>query len=339
MSRQNRTLIIAEAGVNHNGSLDIARRLVDAAKACGADAVKFQTFNAEKLASRSAEKAAYQKRTTPRDDSQLEMLRKLQLGENEFRDLVEHCRGCGIEFLSSPFDEQSADLLDSLGMETFKIPSGEITNHPFLTHVARKRRAVILSTGMCNLGDVEEAVEIFRVFDVPRLILLHCVTEYPAPYDQINLSAMNTLRAAFGLEVGYSDHSPGIEIPVAAVSLEAMVIEKHFTLDKTMEGPDHKASVNPDEFRRMVEAIRNVEQAIGDGIKRPAACELKNMGVARKSLVAAETIEAGEVITSDKLTVKRPGTGIQPKEMEKVIGLTAKTRIEEDDVLRWDCLV
>ena len=339
MSRRKRSLIIAEAGVNHNGSLEIAKRLVDAAKACGADAVKFQTFKTERLVTRKAEKAEYQKRFTGRADSQSEMLKRLELRDNDFGVLLDHCRFCGIQFLSSPFDEASADLLDSLGMETFKIPSGEITNHPFLKHVARKKRPVILSTGMCNLGDVEEAVEIFRAFDIPRLILLHCVTEYPAPYDQVNLSAMNTLRAAFGHEVGYSDHTPGIEIPVAAVSLGATVIEKHFTLDNTMDGPDHKASLNPDEFRHMVQAIRNVEQAIGDGIKRPAACELKNIGIARKSIVAAETIEAGEVITRGKLAVKRPGTGIQPKEIEKVIGLKAKTRIVEDEVLRWDCLV
>jgi N-acetylneuraminate synthase/N,N'-diacetyllegionaminate synthase len=223
-------------------------------------------------------------------------------------------------------------------MSTFKVPSGEITNHPFLKHIALKHKPVILSTGMSTLGEVEEAVEIFRGAGTPRLILLHCVTEYPAPYDQVNLSAMNTLRAAFGVEVGYSDHTPGIEIPVAAVSMGATVVEKHFTLDNTMEGPDHRASLNPDNFRSMVQAIRNVECAIGDGIKRPAPCELKNMGVARKSIVAAEPIAQGEVITRAKLTIKRPGLGISPKELEKLVGLKTNRTIEKDEVLKWQYL-
>ena len=338
MNRGARTFIIAEAGVNHNGSRDIAKRLVEVAKSCGADAVKFQTFKADTLVTRNAEKAEYQKRAVTGGDSQFEMLQKLELGEEDFRSLLEHCNRCGIEFLSSAFDEDSADMLDSLGVATFKIPSGEITNHPFLKHIARKNKPVILSTGMCTLGEVEEAVEIFRAAGIPRLIVLHCVTEYPAPYDQVNLSAMITLRAAFGVEVGYSDHTPGIEIPLAAVSMGATVIEKHFTLDNALEGPDHMASLNPNDFRYMVQTIRNVEQAIGDGIKRPAPCELKNMGVARKSIVAAEPIEQGEVITREKLTIKRPGHGIQPKEMEKVVGLRANRRIAKDEVLKWHFL-
>ncbi len=338
MSRQRGAFIIAEAGVNHNGSREIAERLIDAAKSCGADAVKFQTFKAEKLVTRNAEKADYQKRSTGEGNSQFGMLKKLALGDEAFRKLFDHCDGRGIEFLSSPFDEESADLLESLGMATFKIPSGEITNHPFLKHVARKNKPVILSTGMCTLGEVEEAVEIFRAARVPRLILLHCVTEYPAPYDQINLSAMTTLRAAFGFEVGYSDHTLGIEIPVAAVALGATVIEKHLTLDNAMEGPDHRASLNPDDFRQMVQAIRIVEQSLGDGIKRPAPCELRNMAIARKSVVAATSIAEGEVITREKLTIKRPGHGIQPKELDKLVGLRARRGIAKDEVLSWHYL-
>lgn len=332
------TYIIAEAGVNHNGSVEIAKRLIDAAKTCGADAVKFQTFKAEKLVTRSAEKAEYQKRAGGAGDSQFEMLKRLELVEDDFRLLLHHCTQVGIEFLSSPFDEESADMLDSLGMATFKIPSGEITNHPFLEHVARKGKPVILSTGMSTLGEVEEAVGILCAGGAPRLTLLHCVTEYPAPYEEINLNAMLTLRAAFGLKVGYSDHTPGIEVPVAAVALGATVIEKHFTLDNTMDGPDHRASLDPDLFGLMVQAIRNVEQAMGDGIKRPATCELKNAGIARKSVVAAATIEKGEIISLDKLTIKRPGYGIQPKDMGKLVGLRVNRTITKDEVLKWDSL-
>lgn len=336
---EKKTYIIAEAGVNHNGSLEIAIRLVDSAKFCGADAIKFQTFKTERLVTRSAEKAEYQKRTGSEGDSQFEMLKKLELGEDDFRVLINHCNQIGIEFLSSPFDEESADLLDSLGMATFKIPSGEITNHPFLMHVARKKKPVIISTGMSTLGEVEEAVGIFNTCEPTHVTLLHCVTEYPAPYGEINLNAMHTLREAFKLDVGYSDHTSGIEIPLAAVALGATVIEKHFTLDNAMEGPDHKASLNPDDFRQMVRLIRNVEKAIGDGIKRPAPCELKNIDIARKSIVAAETIKEGEIISQHKLTIKRPGYGIQPKDMNKLVGLQANRMIEKDEVIKWHYLV
>ncbi|WP_246166946.1 N-acetylneuraminate synthase [Oryzomonas japonica] len=338
MMREQRTYIIAEAGVNHNGSLEIAKELVDAARLCGADAVKFQTFKAEKLVTRSAAKADYQKRDATGGDSQFEMLKRLELKEGDFRELFAHCHRCGIEFMSSPFDEESADLLDSLGMSTFKVPSGEITNHPLLEHIARKGKPVILSTGMSTLGEVEEALGIFHACGNPCVTLLHCVTEYPAPYGEINLNAMLTLREAFRAAVGYSDHTPGIEIPLAAVSLGARVIEKHFTLDNAMEGPDHKASLNPADFMRMVQAIRNVEQAMGDGIKRPAPCELKNIDIARKSVVAAETIAEGEIISIDKLTVKRPGYGVQPKDMEKLVGLRVNKTIAKDDVLKWHYL-
>ena len=338
MSNEKRTYIIAEAGVNHNGSLDIAKRLVDSAKLCGADAVKFQTFKTERLVTRRAEKAQYQKRTSSGGDSQFEMLKKLELSEDNFRVLFDHCNRVGIEFLSSPFDEESADLLDSLGMATFKIPSGEITNHPLLKHVARMGKPVILSTGMSTLGEVEEAVEIFNTFGTPNLTLLHCVTEYPAPYGETNLNAMITLRTAFGLDVGYSDHTPGIEIPLAAVALGAIVIEKHYTLDNAMDGPDHRASLNPVDFGRMVLAIRNVDQAMGDGIKKPAPCELQNIRIARKSIVAAETIKKGGIISLDKLSIKRPGYGIQPKDIDKVVGLRLSRTISKDEVLTWDYL-
>ena len=338
MSNEKRAYIIAEAGVNHNGSLDIARGLVDAAKLCGADAVKFQTFRTERLVTRDAEKAQYQKRTSSGGDSQFDMLKKLELSEDNFRVLFAHCNKIGIEFLSSPFDEESADLLDSLGMATFKIPSGEITNHPLLKHVAQRGKPVILSTGMSTLGEVEEAVGIFNAYGTPHLTLLHCVTEYPAPYGETNLNAMITLRTAFGLDIGYSDHTPGIEIPLAAVALGAIVIEKHFTLDNEMDGPDHRASLNPDDFGRMVLAIRNVEQAMGDGIKRPAPCELQNIGIARKSIVAAETIKKGGIISLDKLSIKRPGYGIQPKDINKLVGLRSNRTISKDEVLTWDDL-
>ena len=338
MRHEQRTYIIAEAGVNHNGSLETAKLLVDAAKECGADAVKFQTYRTEKLVTRGAEKAEYQKAAVPGTDTQFDMLKRLELKEADFRELLDLCNKSGIEFLSSPFDEDSADLLDALGMPTFKIPSGEITNHPLLEHIAKKRKPVILSTGMSSLGEVEDAVMIFQACGTPLITLLHCVTEYPAPYSEINLTAMITLREAFKLKVGYSDHTPGIEIPLAAIALGATVIEKHFTLDNAMEGPDHKASLNPNDFGRMVLAIRNVERAIGDGIKRPAPCELKNIDIARKSIVALETIEEGEIIPRRKLTVKRPGYGIQPKDMEKLVGLRSNRKIAKDEVLKWHYL-
>lgn len=332
------TFVIAEAGVNHNGSLDTALRLVAAAKTCGADAIKFQTFKAEKLVTRGAEKAAYQKRQDGVGDSQFDMLRRLELKEADFATLMAACAGVGIEFLSSPFDEESADFLHSLGMRVFKIPSGEITNIPFLEHLAAKGKPVILSTGMCTLGDVEEAVSLLRSQGVPGITLLHCVTEYPAPIDEVNLLAMNTLRMAFQTEVGYSDHTPGVQIPIAAAALGATVIEKHFTLDTSMQGPDHKASLAPVDFRSMVEAIRSVERALGDGIKRPVPCELKNMIVARKSVVAAQTIDEGEVITREKLAVKRPGSGIPPRDLGRVVGLKASRPIPRDTVLTWQLL-
>lgn len=333
-----RTVVIAEAGVNHNGSLDLARALVDEAKRAGADFVKFQSFRTAALASKTAPKAAYQRKTTAARQSQYDMLRALELSPVAHRILFAYCRVKRIGFLSSPFDEQSADLLSRLGVSQFKIPSGEITNHGFLRHVALKRKPIILSTGMSTLGEVEDAVRVIKDAGNRRTTLLHCVTEYPAPYDQINLRAMLTLKTAFGLPVGYSDHTPGIEIALAAVALGAAVIEKHFTLDRTMEGPDHQASLEPAELTNMVRAIRNVEASLGDGRKAPAPAELRNLTVARKSLVAARAIRKGEAITRSKVVVKRPGTGIQPVDLEKVLGLRAATAIPADEVITWSKL-
>lgn len=330
--------IIAEAGVNHNGSLDLAMRLVDAAKASGADAVKFQTFRADLLATRSAHKAAYQERTTASTESQFEMLQRLELDTTAHRSLIDHCRKIGIQFLSSPFDMASADLLEEMDVPLFKVPSGEITNLPFLQHIASKKRPVILSTGMSTLGEVEEAVQVMTGAGAPNVTLLHCVTEYPAPYAEVNLRAMQTLRSAFGLPVGYSDHTPGIDIAIAAVALGADVIEKHFTLDRSLPGPDHKASLEPAELQQMVDAIRHVEIALGTGIKAPAPCELSNISVARKSVVAARPLPVGHRLTKEDLEIKRPGNGLAPKLLPALIGRTLRAEVAKDGLIRWDHL-
>ncbi len=333
-----RVYIIAEAGVNHNGDLDLAFQLADVAKASGADAVKFQTFQALLLATPSAGKAAYQERTVSGDESQLAMLSRLELNANAHRLLIEHCRRIGIQFLSSPFDTASVDLLDSLGVPLYKIPSGEITNFPYLRHVGRKKRPVILSTGMSTLGDVEEAIETLREAGAGDLTLLHCVTEYPAPYSEINLRAMLTLKASFGFPVGYSDHTPGIDIAIAAAALGAEVIEKHFTLNRASPGPDHAASLEPDELRQMVVSIRHVEVALGNGIKTPAPCEIPNRSVARKSVVAAHPLAQGHRITAEDLTLKRPGNGLAPKFLSALIGRTLRKDVARDDLLDWSHL-
>ncbi|MGO8787564.1 MAG: N-acetylneuraminate synthase [Terriglobia bacterium] len=327
--------IIAEAGVNHNGSLDLAVRLVDAAKASGADAVKFQTFRADLLATRSAHKAPYQERTTANEESQFEMLQRLQLDAAAHRRLIDHCRETGIQFLSSPFDTQSADLLDSMNVPLYKVPSGEITNLPFLDHLARKGRPLILSTGMSTLGEVEEAVHVLQAAGATKLTLLHCVTEYPAPYADVNLRAMQTLRLAFGLPVGYSDHTPGIDIAIAAVALGAEVIEKHFTLDRSLPGPDHLASLEPVELRQMVEGIRHVEAALGTGIKAPAPCELPNISVARKSVVAARALPSGHRLADGDLEIKRPGNGLSPKFLPTLIGRALRVGVAKDEIINW----
>jgi N-acetylneuraminate synthase len=330
-----KVFIIAEAGVNHNGSLDLGLRLVEAAKAGGADAVKFQTFRADLLATPFAQKASYQQRTTSSDESQFEMLKKLELDAAAHQRLIDHCRQNGIQFLSSPFDMQSADLLASLGVPLFKVPSGEITNLPFLEHLARKGRPLILSTGMSTLGEVEEAVGVLQSAGAKQVTLLHCVTEYPAPYAEVNLRSMLTLKSAFGLPVGYSDHTPGIDIAIAAAALGAEVIEKHLTLDRSLPGPDHSASLEPDEFRQMVAAIRHVEAALGSGIKAPAPCELPNLPIARKSVVAARSLPVGHQLKAGDLDIKRPGNGLVPKFLPALIGRTLCSPVEKDEIIKW----
>lgn len=330
--------IIAEAGVNHNGSIDLALRLIDAAKASGADAVKFQTFRADLLATRSAHKAPYQERTTSDAESQFEMLQRLELDAAAHQLLMDHCRKVGIQFLSSPFDAQSADLLATMNVPLYKVPSGEITNLPFLQHLARKGRPLILSTGMSTLGEVEEAVQVMQAAGATQLTLLHCVTEYPAPYAEVNLRAMQTLKSAFGLPVGYSDHTAGIDIAIAAVALGAEVIEKHFTLDRSLPGPDHAASLEPAELLQMVAAIRNVEAALGTGIKAPAPCELPNLPVARKSVVATRSLPAGHRLAAGDLDIKRPGNGLAPKFLPALIGHTLRLGVAQDEIINWNHL-
>lgn len=338
MIPHDRTFIIAEAGVNHNGSIDVAKRLIEQARRAGADCVKFQSFSADNLVSRSAEMAPYQKDNTEGADTQYEMLRRLELSEDDHRTLLACCHDNGILFLSSPFDEASADLLEHLGVAAYKIPSGELTNHGFLQYVAIKQKPVILSTGMSTLAEVAEAVEVVVGTGNQQLYLLHCVTEYPAPFAEVNLKAMLTLASAFGFPVGYSDHAPGIEIAVAAVALGARIIEKHFTLSRDMAGPDHRASLEPQELGAMVQAIRNVEESLGNGIKVPAPCETKNMAVARKSVVAKRDIMSGERISRENVAIKRPGHGIQPKDIDKVVGLRVTTDIKADSVVTWNDL-
>lgn len=319
------TLIIAEAGVNHNGDLALAQRLVAAAAAAGADLVKFQTFVTGSSISRDAPKAEYQLGATDATESQYEMVRKLELSRADHEVLIAACRQHGIGFFSTAFDPASFDLLIELGLDRVKIPSGELTNLPLLRYMTRLGKPVLLSTGMANLGEVEAAIEAIEAAGTPRdrITVLQCNTEYPTPVADVNLRAMLAMQQAFGVSVGYSDHTRGIEIPIAAVALGAAVIEKHFTLDRTLPGPDHQASLEPAEFKAMVDAIRNVEQALGDGIKRPSPSERKNRAIARKSLVASRAIRAGELFSADNLTAKRPGTGISPMRWDEVIGRPA----------------
>ena len=328
-----KVLIIAEAGVNHNGSLELAYELVDKAKEAGADIVKFQTGIPEKLISRFAEKAQYQKETTGDDESQLDMIRKLMLGFDEFVLLKEYCEKKDIRFLSTPFDLSSIEFLDGLGVSFWKIPSGEITNLPYLIKVAKTGKDVILSTGMSTLHEVEDAIDLLNDNGAGNITLLHCTTEYPAPYTDVNLMAMKTMRDRFGLDVGYSDHTVGIEIPIAAVAMGATVIEKHFTLDRNMEGPDHRASMEPDELALMIRSIRNVEMAMGSGKKAPSESEKKNIAIARKSIIAARDIMKGEMLTEDNLTTKRPGNGISPMRWSEVIGTFAVRDFTEDEMI------
>ncbi len=331
-----KTLIIAEAGVNHNGDFELAKKLVDKAVEGGADIVKFQTCKAENVISRYADKAEYQKVTTGEADSQLEMVRKLMLTYEEYGKLKEYCDEKGIEFLSTAFDLPSVDYLHSIGMKRWKIPSGEITNLPLLIKIAQLHEPIIMSTGMSELSEVEDAIKVLKDNGVDDITILHCTTEYPAPYEDVNLAAMDTMREAFGLPVGYSDHTKGLEIPVAAVARGACVIEKHFTLDRNMEGPDHKASIEPEELKQMVCQIRHVEAAIGDGVKKVSRSESKNQDIARKSIIARTAIKAGDVFTEDNVTTKRPGSGINPMRWFELLGKTAKHDYQEDYLIEKD---
>jgi N,N'-diacetyllegionaminate synthase len=332
----NNTFIIAEAGVNHNGSLEMALRLIDAACAAGADAVKFQTFKAEKVIAINAPKAGYQKDTTGSDESQLEMVRKLELDEAAHTRLHHYCQDKDIRFLSTPFDLESIDLLTRLGLEIFKIPSGEITNLPYLRKLGALKKRLILSTGMADLSEIKDALDVLvdagsRMEDIT---VLHCNTEYPTPFEDVNLRAMLTIRSAFpGISVGYSDHTLGIEAPIAAVAMGATVIEKHFTLDRNLPGPDHRASLEPDELAAMISAIRNIEKALGTGIKKASPSESRNIPVARKSIVAAAPIKKGETFTEMNITVKRPGTGITPMRWDEIIGRKAAKPYRKDELI------
>jgi N,N'-diacetyllegionaminate synthase len=329
-----RTFIIAEAGVNHNGSLEIAQKLVDVAAESGVDAVKFQTFRAENIVSKYAEKAEYQKLTTDAGESQLEMLKKLELDEAAHKALFRYCSEKNIQFMSSPFDLEGIDLLNSLGVEIFKIPSGEIINLPYLRKIGCLKKNIILSTGMADLGEIEKALDVLVSAGtlLENITVLHSNSQYPTPMEDVNLRAMETIRCAFKVKVGYSDHTQGIEVPIAAVALGASVIEKHFTLDKAMAGPDHKASLQPQELMAMVRAIRNIEKALGDGIKKPSQSERKNIEIVRKSIVAARDIKQGEVFTKQNITTKRPGTGISPLEWDRVIGKKAKRNFKKGEL-------
>ena len=331
------TLIIAEAGVNHNGSIEIAKQLVDKAVEAGVDYIKFQTFKAANLVTNSARQAEYQKKNIGgSDDSQYNMLKKLELSPNDHEILVNYCHDRSIKFFSTAFDFDSIEYLHSLGLGLWKIPSGEVTNYPFLKRIAAYNEKTILSTGMCDMADVRAAVDALYSNGLSKenLILLHCNTEYPTPFEDVNLKAMDALRKEFGVDVGYSDHTRGIEVPIAAVALGATVIEKHFTLDKNMEGPDHKASLEPDELKAMVCAIRNIEKAIaGDGTKHVSESESKNIAIARKSIISGCDIKKGEMLSRNNLTVKRPGIGISPMRWEEVIGTKAIRDFKEDEII------
>ncbi|MBT8574521.1 N-acetylneuraminate synthase [Polynucleobacter paneuropaeus] len=331
----NKTLIIAEAGVNHNGDMDIACRLIDAAADAGADIVKFQTFSAERLVTKDAQKASYQKATTSSDESQFSMLKALELSHEQHIFLKEYCDKRGIVFFSTAFDLEGLDYLMSLGFKKTKIPSGEITNLPYLRRVGSFGQQVILSTGMSNLEEIESAIVVLEKAGTPRQLItvLHCNTEYPTPFSDVNLLAMNSIQKALGVKVGYSDHTKGIEVAIAAVALGAEVIEKHITLDRKMLGPDHLASIEPHELTQMVSAIRNIEAALGGDIKTPSPSELKNRAVARKSIVAACNIAKGEIFDEKNLTIKRPGTGISPMRWDEVLGKAASHSYAVDDLI------
>ena len=327
--------IIAEAGVNHNGSLDLAKRLVDVAVDAGADAVKFQTFKTENLVSRNAKKADYQKETTDTSESQFDMIKKLELDMDTHQKLIDHCQENNIMFLSTPFDNDSVNLLSDLGLQIFKIPSGEITNLPYLRHIGSLDKQVILSTGMSNIQEVEDALTILVGAGTLKenITVLHANTMYPTPMEDVNLNAMLTMQRELGVAVGYSDHTLGIEVDIAAVAMGASVIEKHFTLDKTMDGPDHKASLEPKELKAMVSAIRNIEKALGGNEKKPSPSEGINIDIVRKSIVATKTIKKGELLSDDNISTKRPGTGLSPMKWDEVIGTVASKNYQSDELI------
>jgi len=329
------TIIIAEAGVNHNGSIDTAKKMIDVAAKAGADFVKFQTFSTEALVTRTAEKAKYQKAFTVEEESQFNMLKKLELDRATHEELIQYCALKGTRFLSTAFDHDSIDMLAELNIPFYKTSSGEITNRPYLRHVGQMGKPVVMSTGMATLEEVWAAMDVLLEAGLKKvdLTILHCNTEYPTPIEDVNLQAMLTIQDKLGVKIGYSDHTLGIEIPVAAVAMGASIIEKHFTLDRSLSGPDHAASLEPNELKGMVSAIRNIELSIGDGIKRPSPSEIKNLPIARKSIVAKNTIKKGEIILEKNITTKRPGTGISPMEWNKVIGETAKKEFKPDDLI------
>ncbi|MCI8483298.1 MAG: N-acetylneuraminate synthase [Lachnospiraceae bacterium] len=329
-------VIIAEAGVNHNGSLDTAKQMVLAAKEAGADYIKFQTFCPEKLVSLSAGKAEYQKRNTKNRESQLEMLQKLALTQEDFLELKEYCQKQGIGFLSTPFDLESIHFLDKLDLDFWKLPSGEITNLPYLLEIGKTGKPVVMSTGMCELEEIEAAITWLKKAGTKEITLLHCNTEYPTPMRDVNLRAMLNLKDIFSLPAGYSDHTQGIEVPIAAAAMGACILEKHFTLDRAMEGPDHLASLEPEELKSMITAVRNVERAMGDGRKVPSESEKKNMAIARKSIVAKCGIKKGELFSEENLTTKRPGTGISPMKWFEVVGKRAERDFETDEIIVLD---
>jgi N,N'-diacetyllegionaminate synthase len=331
----NKIIIIAEAGVNHNGDISLAMQLIDVAAEAGADFVKFQTFNADRLVTRIAKKANYQEQATDSMESQHEMLSRLELTEAMHLHLIAHCETQNIGFLSTGFDIESINLLSNLGQECFKVPSGEITNLPYLRHIGQLKKRIILSTGMSTLGDIEAAIEVLENAGTPRakITVLHCTTEYPTPMAEVNLRAMQTIHTAFGTAGGYSDHTQGIEVSIAAVAMGAAVIEKHFTLDRNLPGPDHQASLEPAELKAMVIAIRNIEMALGDSIKRLTPSEARNKSVVRKSIVASRNIKAGEKFTVENITTKRPGMGISPMRWDEVLGKSAKRDFLSDEAL------
>lgn len=329
----NSVFIIAEAGVNHNGDINLAKKLIDAASDAKVDAIKFQTFKTDKVISINAKKAEYQKKNTENNESQYEMIKKLELNSEEHKKLIKYCKEKNILFLSTPFDNESIDLLNELGMNIFKIPSGEVNNLLYLEKIGKMKKKIIMSTGMATLGEIEEAIFILRENGTYDISILHCNTEYPTPMEDVNLKAMQTIKEAFKVNVGYSDHTIGIEIPIAAVAMGASIIEKHITLDKNMKGPDHKSSLEPDELKEMVKSIRNIEKALGDGIKKVSESERKNKNISRKSIVANRNIKKGEVFTEENIAIKRPGNGISPMKWYEIIGTTASKDYNKDDLI------